>query len=29
MKSSTLKKAVRVAVLTVIAYAILFFLPGF
>jgi len=29
MKSSTLEKAVRVAVLTVIAYAILFFLPGF
>jgi hypothetical protein len=29
MKHSTFKKAVRLTVLTVIAYGILFFLPGF
>jgi hypothetical protein len=29
MKNSAVKKALRIAVLTVIAYGILFFLPGF
>jgi len=29
MKNSTRKKALRIVVLTVIAYGILFFLPGF
>jgi hypothetical protein len=29
MTESTAKRAVRIAVLTVIAYGVLFFLPGF
>jgi hypothetical protein len=29
MKNPAFKKALRIAVLTVIAYGILFFLPGF